>query len=414
MELLVLFIIGLLIAIIVLPFVALGKANRAKRSVDDLVTRLSSLENEVRNLRSEVVPAPQPEVAVAAMETVPLAVPITTVAVIVPEKESVPPPIPERFIQEAVPQIATPARPPINWEQFMGAKLFAWIGGLALFLGVAFFVKYSFEHNLISPELRVAIGFVIGVSLVTGGLLLKRKENAVTAQTLCASGTLVLYAVTFACRSYYHFAFFGLIPTFLLMTLITAVAFLLSVRLNAIIVAVLGIAGGFLTPVLLSTNQDNPLGLFGYIALLDIALLALAQRQRWNSLAIPGAIGTALMQFAWAATFFVPERYFAGNKVLIFMAVLALLLVLIPIFRLTWLSLLVWPFVLIIDVLAIVLAGATASLLPVIAVLVLTLVAIGAWLLRIPTELTGLPTALLILACFAIFFFVAVSWACRG
>ena len=92
---------------------------------------------------------------------------------------------------------------------------------------------------------------------------------------------------------------------------------------------------------------------------------------------------------------------------------LALLLVLIPIFRLTELSLLVWPFVLIIDVLAIGLAIATATLLPVIAVLVLTLVAVGAWLLRIPTELTGLPTALLILACFAIFFFVAVSWACR-
>src|SRR6184192_238695 len=321
MEFLVPFIICLLIAIIVLPFVALGKANSAKRGVDDLVTRLSSLENEVRNLRPEVVHALQPEVAVAAMETVPLAVPITTGAVIVPEKESVPPPIPERFVKEAVPQIATPPRPPINWEQFMGAKLFAWIGGLALFLGVAFFVKYSFEHNLISPELRVAIGFVVGTSLVIGGLLLKRKENAVTAQTLCAKGILVLYAVTFACRGYYHFAFFGLIPTFLLMTLITAVAFLLAVRLNAIIVAVLGIAGGFLTPMLLSTGQDHPLGLFGYIALLNIGLLALAQRRRWNGLPILGAIGTVLMQFAWVGAFFVPEKYFAGNRVLIFMAV---------------------------------------------------------------------------------------------
>ena len=56
----------------------------------------------------------------------------------------------------------------------MGAKLFAWIGGLALFLGIAFFVKYSFEHNLIPPELRIAIGFVVGASLVVGGLLLKR------------------------------------------------------------------------------------------------------------------------------------------------------------------------------------------------------------------------------------------------
>src|SRR5438034_1947340 len=319
MELLVLFIIGLLIAIIVVPFVALAKANSAKRGVDDLVTRLSSLENEVRNLRPEVVPVLQPEVAAAAPKAfgVPSLVPITAVAPIGQEKVSVPPPIPERFIKEAVPQIATPPRPPINWEQFMGAKLFAWIGGLALFLGVAFFVKYSFEHNLISPELRVAIGFVVGAGLVIGGLLLKRKENAVTAQTLCATGILVFYAVTFACRAYYHFAFFGLIPTFLLMTLITAAAFLLAVRLNAMVVAVLGIAGGFLTPVLLSTGEDYPLGLFVYIALLDVGLLAVAQRQRWNSLAILGALGTALEQFAWITTFFVPEKYFGGIKVLV-------------------------------------------------------------------------------------------------
>ena len=438
----------------------------------------------------------------------------------------------------------------------MGAKLFAWIGGLALFLGVAFFVKYSFEHNLIPPELRVAIGFVIGVGLLIGGLLLKRKENAVTAQTLCATGVLVLYAVTFACRSYYHFAFFGLIPTFLLMTLITAVAFLLAVRLNAIVVAVLGIAGGFLTPILLSTGQDHPLGLFVYIALLDLGLLALAQRQRWNVLPIWGAVGTALMQFAWIMTYFVPEKYFAGNKVFVVIAVfagfqalflaavawarrtgkmnrelvgcalglgaiamcsafyllsfqtiaqrpallfsyvfavdlgllvltliesrvvivevlaglaafiflgawtgnyltmgrlytaltfyfvftlfhaavplalqrlrkidiprwthafpaLALLLALMPIFQLSQLSILVWPFVLIVDFLAIVLALTAATLLPILAVLVLTFVAMGAWLCRIPSELTGLPTALYLLGGFAIFFLVAATWACR-
>src|SRR5437763_7838220 len=325
MELLILFIVGLLIAILVLPFVALAKANSTKRGLDDLATRLSSLENEVRTLGQHTTQGPQPEAAVAAPKAfgVPPPAPIITAAPIEQEKESMPPPIPERFIQPSVPQISAPARPPINWEQFMGAKLFAWIGGLALFLGVAFFVKYSFEHNLIPPELRVAIGFVIGVSLLIGGLLLKRKENAVTAQTLCATGVLVLYTVTFACRSYYHFAFFGLIPTFFLMTLITAGAFLLGVRLNAVVVAVLGIAGGFLTPVLLSTGQDHPLGLFVYVALLDIGLLATAQRQRWTALPALGAIGTALMQFAWITTFFVPEKYFAGNKVLIVMAVFA-------------------------------------------------------------------------------------------
>ena len=366
----------------------------------------------------------------------------------------------------------------------------------------------------------------------------------------------MLYAVTFACRAYYHFALFGFVPTFLLMTLITAVAFVLAVRLNAIVVAVLGIAGGFLTPVLLSRGEDNSLGLFGYIALLDIGLLAVAQRQRWNALPILGAIGTALVQFAWVAAFFVPEKYFAGNKVLIFMAVfagfqalflaaaalaqrtgkantelfacaiglgavamfsafyllsfqmighrpallftylfvidlglltlmltesrlvtvqafaglaafiflgawtgnyltmdhlytalgfyflfalfhsatpialqrfrkieippwthvfpaLALLVALIPIFEFTEVSQLVWPFVLIVDFVAIVLAIATATLLPVVAVLVLTLVAVGSLFWRIPSELTGLPNALCLLGGFAIFFFVATNWAAR-
>src|SRR5256886_3618940 len=148
MELLVLFIIGLLIAIADLALGALAKANSAKRGVDDLVTRLSSLENEVRNLGREVVPALQPECAVAAMEAILLPVPIPTAAPIGQEKVPVPPPIPERFIKEAVPQITTPARPPINWEQLMGAKLFAWIGGAALFLCVGVFVEYSVEPHL--------------------------------------------------------------------------------------------------------------------------------------------------------------------------------------------------------------------------------------------------------------------------
>src|SRR5439155_24993884 len=128
---------------------------------------------------------------------------------------SVPPPLPEEVIAAAAsapspmppppssakPQVPESSLPAINWEQFMGAKLFAWLGGLALFLGVAFFVKYSFEHDLIPPAVRVAIGFVFGAGLVVGGLKISGKKYAITSQTLIATGILILYAVTFACRS---------------------------------------------------------------------------------------------------------------------------------------------------------------------------------------------------------------------
>jgi len=190
----------------------------------------------------------------------------------------------------------------------MGAKMFAWLGGLALLLGVAFFVKYSFEHNLIPPEVRVIIGFILGVGLIAGGLAVPRKRYAITAQTLCAAGVVSLYAVTFACNSVYKFPFFGTVPTFLLMALITAAGFLLAVRLEARVVAVLGFLAGFLTPILLSTGQDHPLELFGYLALLDLGLIAIALVRSWSFLIPLGAGGTILMQLGWAANYFAPAE----------------------------------------------------------------------------------------------------------
>ncbi|HYY35695.1 MAG TPA: hypothetical protein VE867_04915, partial [Candidatus Binatia bacterium] len=83
MELLVLFIIGLLIAILVLPFVALAKANNAKRIIDGLATRLSSLEDELHSLRQQTVPVSKPEPTVAVVEEVPRPVPITKTAPVI-------------------------------------------------------------------------------------------------------------------------------------------------------------------------------------------------------------------------------------------------------------------------------------------------------------------------------------------
>lgn len=205
-------------------------------------------------------------------------------------------------------EAATSDRPAINWEQFMGVKLFAWIGGFALFLAVAFLVKYSFDQGWISPTTRVASGYLIGLGLLIGGVLLRRKEYAVTAHALCGTGVVILYAAGFAAHAYYRLI--GNATSFALMALVTAAAFLLAVRLPAMVVAVLGLLGGFLTPPLLSTGVDNPLGLFGYIALLDAGLLAVALKRYWHFLVALAALGTVLMQAGWAAQFFAVEKVF--------------------------------------------------------------------------------------------------------
>src|SRR5437588_160054 len=546
-----------IVMVFVVPAVALAKASQALRAIEELKQRLLMLEARLHRPGDDVAAQP-PEIVTERKPAAPIIPPVSVPPPL--PVTAAPPPIPETKpsipLEEVQMKTAPPPARSIDWEQFMGAKMFAWVGGFALFLGVAFFVKYSFEHNLIPPELRVAIGFLTGIALVVGGVALKRKENVVTAQTLCATGILILYAVTFACRSFYHFPFFGLIPTFALMTLITAAAFLLAVRMDALVVAILGNAGGFLTPVLLSTGQDNPLGLFGYIALLDIGLLAVARRKEWSSLPILGAVGTVLIPIAWVGNFFLQEKYFSGNKTLIPMAVFlgfeilflvaalatnrpgkldtaisgaalgvgafamlwafyffsfstigsrpililsylvlvdaallglviakkyfarliavvgiaafiflglwtndyltahnlyialcayfvfallhsslpivlqklgkatppwsihlfpaaTLLLVFLPIFKLATAPFLVWPLVLCVDVIALLAAAMTGMLAAVAIVLVLTLVALGAWMLQIPPVLTGFSSSLFLLAGFSIFFVAAAAWISR-
>jgi len=247
----------------------------------------------------------------------------------------VPPPLPvvEETTEEwqapvaprvpATPRVAVEEKEPFSLERFMGVKLFAWLGGVAMFFGVIFFVKYAFEKNLISPPLRVAMGYVMGGGLLAGGLWSHRLPRyRVLAQAFCATGVLILYGVTFAAHAIYHFPAFGTVSTLVIMAVVTAAAFIIAVRLDALVVAVLGMLGGFLTPVLLSTGQDQVFGLFGYIALLDIGLVAVSRKKRWDFLTSSAAVGTALMQIGWFGKFFETGAYDVGPKTLVPMGIL--------------------------------------------------------------------------------------------
>ncbi|MBI2514428.1 MAG: DUF2339 domain-containing protein [Opitutae bacterium] len=365
-ALLVLLVLYLIAVLVVFPIWAFLRLSGRDEENEKLRRRLDWLEAELPSLR-KIASAPRPAAPVATPTPVapssPAPAPAKTeppaplapaapavvapaVSIAPPDAADTPPPLLPRPALASSPspapspleQAAASAPPPVapstsvkypepsprgpiweraglNLEQFMGAKLFAWLGGLALFLGVAFFVKYSFEHDLIPPEVRVALGFLLGASLIVGGLKLDRERFRITCQTLVATGVVSLYAVTFACNSVYHFAFFGPLATFALMVLITAAAFVLAVRLEAQVVALLGMLAGFLTPILLSTGQDNPPGLFGYLALLDAGLVAVALHRRWLYLVPLGAGGTVLMAIGWADKFYTSEKMLTAATV---------------------------------------------------------------------------------------------------
>ncbi|MEZ0277501.1 MAG: DUF2339 domain-containing protein, partial [Roseimicrobium sp.] len=231
---------------------------------------------------SSSLPPPLPSALMAAkvpMHSVsPVEAPVVPARAYVPTTVPPPPsltPPPLVAAKESVvtPRVAVPPTPSASptsnastLEQFMGVKLFAWVGGLALFLGIVFFIKLSMEKGWISEQARIAIGYTLGLGLVAGGWVINsRKLYTVLGQTLCATGVVVLYGVTFAAHSYYEFPAFTPTVTFGVMSAITIGAFLLAVRMDAQVVAILGMLGGFLTPILCSTGQDRPFALFGYI-----------------------------------------------------------------------------------------------------------------------------------------------------
>lgn len=296
-----------------------------------LNSRLNSVEQEVRQLKDdallEKLRASRREATDSRVsELVTQPVVETTAAIPKPPPVAAPPPIPDAVVAAVpmppppvkiveMPRVpSSPARK-FDWEQFLGVKLFAWICGLALFFAAVFFVKYSFERGLVPPWLRAVSGFGLGMVLVGAGWRMLKTRYAATGHTLTATGVVILYAVTFACRAFYHFDWAGVTQVFAVMACITAGAFALSVRMDSRVVAVLGMLGGFLTPPLLSTGEDNPGGLFGYIAILDLGLLAIVWRKRWNFLVPLAAIGTAFMELGWSHQFFVPEKLWIARLV---------------------------------------------------------------------------------------------------
>ena len=330
----------IVVLILALPVCAIVSASNTRRETNDLRKeverlrklcanlhdRLQGLAAKANGLHSEKTiapPIPDPMSEKPLIEATAGFRPATPPPLKMPPSDALPKAAPEGETDIVPPQLPeVPPKPPkpavslpeINLEMFMGAKLFAWMGGLALFLGVVFFVKHSMEQGWISPAMRMATGLVTGAGLVVGGVILHRKARyTVLAQTLCATGIVSLYGVSFAAHAIWPVRpFDSALATFGFMAVVTAVAFLLAVRLNAQVVAVLGLLGGFLTPVLCSTGQDNPFGLWSYIALLCLGLLAVVRRTKWHHLVPLAAGAVVVMQLGWLDKFWTISGYAHG------------------------------------------------------------------------------------------------------
>jgi uncharacterized membrane protein len=235
-----------------------------------------------------------------------------------PDRLTAPPTEAEWHAGAVAPPVAPPEEssvaPPVqadrlagfDWETLVGVKLFSWIAGVALALAAVFFLGYSIQQGWLQPPVRMAIGLFVGIVLLAVCEMRFAGNYRVTANAMDASGIVILFASFYASFALWHLV--GPAPAFAGLALVTAIAVVLSIRRNSLFIAGLGLIGGFLTPALLSTGQDNPLGLFGYLFVLNAGLAGVAYHKRWPWLTSASVGLTTVYQWVWVSEFMRPDR----------------------------------------------------------------------------------------------------------
>lgn len=296
------------LVLLVALIVYIRKTNALSTKVGDLEAEMRQLRNSIGSTTSAAAASPA---SVGAEEkfTSPAAPAVPAQprpAVISPTAPpDFPPAQPKPLFPGAPPP--RPSRTRAEWEALIGGKLLNRIGALALILGVGFFLKYAFDNNWITETMRVLIGLVIGAGLLASGARTHKKGFQIFAQGLFGAGISILYLSVYASFNFYH-----LVPqtvAFVLMAIVTVGAFFHALRYDSLAISCLGWAGGFLTPIMLSTGQANEVGLFTYIALLDIGLLAvLLKKDAWIILEPLTLAATYLMYLLWYDKYYQPEN----------------------------------------------------------------------------------------------------------
>lgn len=212
-----------------------------------------------------------------------------------------------------------PAAKPFEWEKWVGVRGAAVLGGVVFALAGLYLFRYSVSQGWISPAVRVAMAVGVALGALVGSQYARAKYT-ITANALSAGGIVVLYAAFWASKAMYDLVPFS--AAFVLMVMTTAVAGLLAVRQHNRLAAYLGLVGGFATPILLSRGQNAPIALFGYVFVLDVALLAVAYLRRWSSVAALALGGTVVMQAGWVFTRMQSEQVWVAFGVLALFAVL--------------------------------------------------------------------------------------------
>ena len=310
----------------VLAIVALVKTSNLNYEIARLHRLLREMQTQLAQLRESPKPAAEPA---PPKEPVPTpAVPERTApperTVAEPEEEPVAeePPTDKPYVPAlppGLPSRAPTGRPPAtgpfreaelaktreNLEEKLFSRWFVWLGGIAVALSAVFLVRHAFVEGWLGPAAQCSLGALMGLILIAAGEFMRRRPLTRAAgfmqppqvpPALTGAGVSALFVSIYAA-----YALYDLLPPLVAFGALGAVwmlAMLLSI-LQGPFVAVLGILGGFLVPILVQTGHPSAYGLFPYVLVVTGAALGVLRYKGWGWLAWCTLAGAAGWPFLW-------------------------------------------------------------------------------------------------------------------
>ncbi|MFZ6801002.1 DUF2339 domain-containing protein [Undibacterium sp. Di24W] len=220
-------------------------------------------------------------------------------------------PPPSKTFRESLPQ-------PIA-DFIYGGNILVKVGVLILFLGLAFLLRYTAERVTVPVELRYVGVALTGLVLLGLGWRLrnKRRDYALSLQGMAIG----VFYLTILSALKVH-ALIAPEIGFAFLFAISVLSAALAVLQRAPALAIIAALEGFAAPILTSTGTNRPLGLFTYLAILDVGIFLVAWFNAWRVLNVIAFVGTFTLSIGWANKFYADSDYALVQPFLIFFFVL--------------------------------------------------------------------------------------------
>jgi uncharacterized membrane protein len=307
MECILAFVLLLVVVLVILLAAMYGTISKLRREVNSMETVLNGLArwivNEPRPSKdTPPCPAEPAPPTPPSPPGAPVAAPVVVAPVVDRTASRAAPPEGETEILLPLPPRPEPAaETPVvtkpGLELFVGRKLMAWVGMLALLVASVLFLSYAYQRHWLRPEMKVSLYVAVGVALLALGEWASRKGWAPLARTLTGGGIAELLFANYSAMVLYELIGW---PLFLAFTaLVIAVAILLALRYDSVTISIIATLSGMIVPILLWDMSPNFGLIFLFLAAVDISVVVLTAAKRWPVIHLIAFLGTGLNVMAW-------------------------------------------------------------------------------------------------------------------